>query len=79
LWRGPSSLSEKPKNGVIEIRNHLLSTYNLKQEIDLDYIKIHRILLKDTIVLDDRIQHSEEFRVVQECAGGFILPSIRYY
>src|SRR5947209_12341051 len=80
----PRSLSEKPKDEVIEIRNHLLATYllhsdlfKLKQELDLDDIKkIHRIILKDTsketvVLKNGSIQNAGEFREVKVCAAGF--------
>ncbi|CAG8512843.1 17404_t:CDS:2, partial [Racocetra fulgida] len=64
----PSSLSDKPENEVIEVRNHLLATYflyntfyELEHEIDLDGIKtVHRIMLKDTSL--ERIEFGEDFQ-----------------
>ncbi|CAG8624127.1 30068_t:CDS:2 [Gigaspora margarita] len=64
----PSSLSDKPENEVIEVRNHLLATYFLYNtfyesghEIDLDGIKtVHRIMLKDTSL--ERIEFEVEAR-----------------
>ncbi|CAG8762406.1 9953_t:CDS:2, partial [Cetraspora pellucida] len=64
----PSSLSDKPENEVIEVRNHLLATYflyntfyELDHEIDLDGIKtVHRIMLKDTSL--ERIEFGEDFQ-----------------
>ncbi|CAG8440149.1 9542_t:CDS:2 [Ambispora gerdemannii] len=70
------SLSDKPENEVIEIRNHLLVTYylnnkllNLEREVSIDEIKrVHCILLKDTpqekISVWGNIQEAGKFRTV---------------
>ncbi|CAG8815855.1 13240_t:CDS:2, partial [Racocetra persica] len=80
----PSSLSDKPENEVIKIRNHLLVNYFLYNtfyesvhEIGLDDIKmIHRIMLKDTPLerakLSEGYQHVGEFRKVEVEARGSI-------
>ena len=82
----PHLLSSKPEHEVIEIRNHLLATYflhnnlyKLDREIDIGEIKkIHRILLKDipkesVEFIDGRVLHVGEFRSVGVKAHGFHL------
>ncbi|RGB23047.1 fido domain-containing protein [Rhizophagus diaphanus] len=77
----PKSLSDKPENEVMEIRNHLLAIYfinnlaKLEREINLDDIKdVHKIMLRDMPVgsygfEDDDIQNIGEFRKVGVVAG----------
>ncbi|CAG8688805.1 3349_t:CDS:2, partial [Gigaspora rosea] len=77
---GPRSLSDKPENEVIEIRNHLLATYlvsklaELEREISLDDIKdIHRVLLRDTPIekfeWENVINYAGKFRKIEVMAS----------
>ncbi|CAG8624024.1 3143_t:CDS:2, partial [Paraglomus occultum] len=76
----PNILSDKPEDEVIEIRNHLLATYFLynnlykcEHEIDLDSIKkVHRILLKDTPMEVIELEEDEAHdRSLYQHAGEF--------
>ncbi|RIB18231.1 fido domain-containing protein [Gigaspora rosea] len=77
----PRSLSDKPENEVLEIRNHLLATYlvsklvELEREINLDDIKdINRVLLRDMPMEkfaweEDDINYAGEFRKIEVMAS----------
>ncbi|CAG8766996.1 28701_t:CDS:2, partial [Dentiscutata erythropus] len=86
---GPRSLSDKSEYEVIEVRNHLLSTYlvskfaELEREINLDDIKdIHRVLLRDTPMekfeWEDEINYAGEFRKIEVMASHAHLTVYTY-
>ncbi|RHZ63489.1 hypothetical protein Glove_329g65 [Diversispora epigaea] len=89
----PESLFDKPESeiDIIEIRNHLLSTYFIfnntlfksKPEIDIDNIKkIHRIILRDTpqekFNVWGNIQRAGKFRTVSMQSMGYHLTVYPY-